>query len=90
MGNVDRNATLCERARQLFGGIAVFKWYKCWEHLNNGCFGAEVAEVGGELTANGATANHNDAGRLQRPRSDLIAINDHASIRLKARDAANT
>lgn len=86
---MDRNAALCERARQLFGGIVVLERHKRWEHLNDGCFGAEVAEVGGELTANGTTANHNHADRLQRPRSDLIAINDHVSIRLKARDAAN-
>ena len=89
VGNVDCNAALCKGARQLFGSVAVFERHKCWEHLDDGCFGAKVAEVGGELTANGATTNHDHAGRLERPRGDLIAINDHASIRLKSGDAAN-
>ena len=87
MSNVDRNAALRERARQLFRGVAVFQRNKCWQHLNDGGLGAEITEVGGELTANGATADHNHTGRLQRPRGDLIAINDHASICLKAWDA---
>ena len=89
MSHVNGDPPLRERAGQLFRSVAVLERHDGGEHLDERRLGAEIAEVGGKLAANGAATDHDHPLRRKGTGDDLVAAHDQPSVGLEAGNSAH-